>query len=293
MKNGLVKFLLFFPLVFGFSVAATSVEPQPGSERAEFTSGIKQNHWIVLGALKRISGSLQAENEVRLDARVSQTLWRLPSGVSVEAGFSGIVSQLNADNVTLYECDARGCGMSNDYANQVFSEPMLYGRDNDQLYWVGYNPEVNFGRVWVVYANQRTNKGVYAVIEKIDLNEGESEALKPYLKQGQYRTLFAKHYLKIETLGKAQARLSDDNIEWLNGLLRDHPVKRFALVVHRYDGGDQQSLLDKTEQEANALRSQLAEAGGFVKNVYTHGAGAMMPRNGKVARIELVELTDK
>lgn len=279
--------------VIALQSQAFQLEPQEGAERKHFDATRKQNHWVVLGQLKRIQGNLQAEQDVRVDGRVTSWMWKWPSGLSVRAAFNYVVEQAKPTATTLFECEARGCGMSNDYANQVFSQALLYGRDNDQLYWVGYNPDAGFGRLWLVYANERTNKGVHLFAQRIDLARGQKDRLKPFLTQGQYQTLFTQKYLILQTLTPGKAELSEENVLWLKELLQAHPIKRFALVVHRYAEGDPQALLDRTVEEASTLRKQLADAGGFVKNVYSHGAGSHLPRSGQSSRIELVELSDK
>ncbi|EAT13620.1 DUF4892 domain-containing protein [Bermanella marisrubri] len=279
--------------VFCLQSHGFQLNPQEGAERIDFDATRKQNQWVVLGQLKRIQGNLIAEQDVRVDGRVTSWMWKWPSGLSVQAAFNYIVEQAKPSSTTLFECEARGCGMSNDFANQVFSQPLLYGRDNDQLYWVGYNPDAGFGRIWLVYTNERTNKGVHLFAQRIDLERGQKDRLKPFLTQGQYQTLFSQKYLILQTLTPGKARLSEENVQWLKELLQAHPIKRFAIVVHRYAEGDPQSLLDRTIDEAGDLRKQLADAGGFVKNVYSHGAGSHLPRSGQSSRIELVELSGK
>lgn len=287
MVTKIASFLVLI-LLAQFTMA---VEPILGSDQKEYKTEKVKDHWLILGAIKRISGSLQAEAEVRLQAKVTKWLWQLPEGHNSQEGFYSLKAQLAKDSTTLFECIGRGCGLSNDYANQVFKQSILYGRDSDQYYWAGLTEGRN-PQVWVVYTSQRSAKRVYAYVEKIDLNKGEIDKLDGFVQQGLEQTLFDQSYIVLSKLS-GEAQLRDSQINWLKDVLKRHPSKRFALVVHRYSATENQALIEQTQSQANALIDQVAKAGGFIKNLYAHGAGAMMPRIGFQDRIELVELKNK
>jgi len=275
------------------SVSIWALEPINGSYQKHYSNERKQNHWLILGAIERIKGAVKPESELRVDAKVRSWLWQIPVGISSEQAFAQIKSQVDKSASALFECDGRSCGLSNDYANQVFQQAILYGRDSDQYYWLGLEqakPNSQKKTLWLVYSIQRSNKRVYVYVERIDLPSSQAGLFDEYVKKGDQQTLFKQGYLTLAQLPTEQASLTKDKIEWLKQVLHDNPNTKFALVVHRYGGQDQQRLLEQSSQQAQGLLDQLAQSGAFIKNVYSHGAGAMLPRPSGVDRIELVML---
>lgn len=284
MVSKISQILLLFLCVQG----AWALEPITGSEEKESDTSREKDHWLILGAIQRISGNLKPEAEIRVAAKVEHWLWQLPVGHTSAEGFESLKEQVAVSTSTLFQCQGRSCGLSNDFANQVFGQSILYGRDSDQYYWVGLS-DGKTPSVWLIYTSQRSAKRVYAYVEKIQLNKGEIDKLDGYVQQGQSQVLFEQGYITLSKLDGI-ASLRESQINWVKALLKDNPNKRFAIVVHRYGGMENQSLIERTQTEANALLDQVANAGGFIKNLYAHGAGAVMPRQSLSDRIELVEL---
>ncbi len=284
MVTKIVQGLVLFLCVQG----AMAIEPITGS--TEKDSGVRQekDYWLILGAIQRISTNIKPEADVRLGGKIQHWLWQLPVGHSSEEAFNSLKDQLAKNTATLFQCQGRSCGLSNDFANQVFGQSILYGRDSDQFYWVGLT-DTKRPEVWLIYTSERSAKRVYAYVEKIQLDKNQVDKLDGFVQKGQEQTLFEQGYITLSKLG-GEASLRDGQVNWIKQLLLDHPTKKFALVVHRYGGLEDQRLIEKTQTEANGLLDQVANAGGFIKNLYAHGAGAVMPRKELSDRIELVEL---
>lgn len=289
MKN---LFAAIIGLVFSFEVIA--VEAPSGSYQKHYDNSKDDNHWLILGAIERIKGAVSPEKELRVSGRVTEWLWQLPVGTSSQQAFDTIKSQVSKQSVTLFECQGRSCGASNDFANQVFEQSILYGRESSQQYWAGLEQpksSTQTPNVWVLYATTRSNKRVYAYLEKVALKRGEIDKFENHLVQSETQQLMSQGYQVLPGAETKQG-LSDEQIEWIKQLLQENPKTRFALVVHQ--GGDQEadSLIEASQQQAQTLVSQVAEANGFVKNLYAHGAGPMMPRDAmQQNRVELVRLS--
>lgn len=281
------KFVQILCLIL-LAQSSWALDPVTGSKLK--SDGTKQDndHRVVLGAIQRISGAMKPEAEVRVSAKITHWLWQLPEGHTSDEAFNVLKDQLATKTTTLFQCEGRGCGLSNDFANQVFEQSILYGRDSEQFYWIGLSDEKR-PTVWIVYSSARSAKRVYAYVEKIELDKAQVEKLDGFVQKGQAQTLFDQGHIVLNLLGDT-ARLRDSQVSWVKQLLQDNPNKRFALVVHRYGGMENQALIERTQNEANSLLDQVAKAGGFIKNLYVHGAGAVMPRESLSDRIELVEL---
>ena len=287
-KKASLKWLLACSVVFSSMLWA--VEPLTGSENIHSSKTQVKDHRVILGALERIKGAMRPESEIRVGGRLQQDMWQAPIGHSQVEAFNFVVNALNKSAVTLFECEGRQCGLSNDFANQVFQQRLLYGRDSDQLYWVGYEA----GKqpvLWVVYGIQRSNKRAYTFVESIKVNSSSVKAIQPFFQKGQIQQFLQVGYRVIKPLeASVPAQLELGEVDWLTELLRDYPNKKFAVVVHRYGDQDPLGLLERTKAEADSLVTQVADAGGFIQNLYRFGAGSMMPRAGDGDRVELVEL---
>jgi len=286
-SNMVTKFVQILCLIL-LAQCSWAIEPIVGSKQKSVDASKDNDHRLILGAIQRISGAMKPEAEVRLSGKISHWLWQIPEGHTSEEAFNVLQDQLATQTTTLFECEGRSCGLSNDFANQVFEQSILYGRDSEQFYWVGLSDDKQ-PAVWIVYSSARSAKRVYAYLERIDLDQGQAEKLYGFVQKGQAQTLFDQGYIVLNQLGQ-NARLRDSQVGWIKGLLKEYSNKHFALVVHRYGGMENQALIERTQNEANGLLDQMASAGGFIKNLYAHGAGAVMPRESVMDRIELVEL---
>ena len=284
----LAKFSKFFALFF-ITQVAWALNPISGSYQKHYESKKTQDHWVILGAIERIKGAVQPEADVRVDGRVTQWLWQLPVGHSSDEAFSHALNQLGKDVVPLYKCIGRSCGLSNDYANQVFQHGILYGRDSDQRYWVGLE-NADSKTLWVIYTSQRSNKRVYVYVERLKLNKDQYGKIEDIAAKGEMDSFLESGYKVVTSIDQEQAKLSNSQIEWIKRLLQSYPTKKFAIVVHRYGKQEQQLLVEQSQAEAQAMLDQVAKAGGFIQYLYAHGAGAMAPREQLASRIELVVL---
>ena len=283
------KIFSVFVLFFSFS-SVWGLTPINGSYQKHYATETKSDHWLILGAIERSKGAVTPEAEIRVPAKVRSWLWQLPSGQTSHGAFEQMKGQMQGDTTTLFECDGRSCGLSNDFANQVFEQSILYGRDSNQHYWLGLQKTVKGAQLWLVYSVQRSNKRVYVYVERIDVKAEYMAAFDPYLKKGRSAQLFKQRFSVLAELGEEKAQLTVAQVIWVKELLHEYPNKKFALVVHRYEEMDSQRLIDETTQEAQKLVDQLAQAEAFIKNLYVHGAGAWLPRENLGARVELVAL---
>lgn len=284
----LTKFVQFIACLFIFQ-SAWAINPISGSYQKHYASKKTQDHWVILGAIERIKGAVKPESDVRLAGRLTQWLWQLPVGHSSDEAFSHALNQIGNDVIPLFDCLGRDCGLSNDYANQVFEQGILYGRDSNQRYWVGLE-NGSKKTIWVIYTTQRSNKRVYAYVEKLALNKDQFSKVEDFASRGEMQSFLLAGFKVLSTLKDESAQLSNEQVDWVTSLLAEYPTKRFALVVHRYGEVEHQQLVERTQAEAQSLLDQVAKAGGFIQYLYAHGAGAMVPRQDRGDRIEVVEL---
>lgn len=273
--------------------ALADFTPIAGSYQKHYSQKEETNHWVVLGAVEKVKGIITPEREARVEGKVSRWMWQIPVGQTSEEVFEHAMQQFDESVLPLYQCSGRSCGSSNELANKIFQQSMLYGRDEFQYYWVGFEQnqdKTEPATLWIVYAIQRGNQRVFQYLEKVALAPGQASLFTEDAQRAQAKVLKEQGYIVMQELKSSKsAALSAESVRWLKDLLHKNSNTQYALVVHRYNKkAEASSLVSQSQQEAQALLEQMAGANGFIQKLYVHGAGAMMPRAGMSDRIELV-----
>ncbi|MFT5716128.1 MAG: hypothetical protein ACI9T7_000301 [Oleiphilaceae bacterium] len=94
-------------------------------------------HQFLLSTPKRISNALFIEKEVLLSGERNNLLLRVKASGSSKKAFSYYKQLFVGQGDVLYSCEERACGSSNYWANSIFNERLLYGRDSEQYYLAG------------------------------------------------------------------------------------------------------------------------------------------------------------
>jgi hypothetical protein len=69
---------------------------------------------------------------------------------------------------SLFSCDGRSCGKGVQWANRIFHQPVLYGREELQRYRV-YSLGENPRQLIIVYASARTADRQYLHVELLEV----------------------------------------------------------------------------------------------------------------------------
>ncbi|GGY82434.1 DUF4892 domain-containing protein [Marinobacter zhanjiangensis] len=145
----------------------------PQASLEEETSIRSASYRVMLSPIREADNEVRAEQSVRLAVEGSGRLYLLEPGASRDNARRWYLEQLQAMNASiLFHCEGRRCGRSNVWANQVFDQSTLYGRDADQDYLVaGF--EDDSGRRWLVvlYTITRGNQREYLWLERLELSD--------------------------------------------------------------------------------------------------------------------------
>ncbi|MFW5823839.1 MAG: DUF4892 domain-containing protein [Marinobacter sp.] len=129
------------------------------------------SHRVMLSGIQEVGNELRAERSARLAVEGHGRLYELESGATRQDARRWYLEQLQTRNATiLFRCSGRECGRSNVWANQVFNEATLYGRDARQDYLVA-GLEDNDGQRWLItlYTVTRGNQREYLWLEQLAL----------------------------------------------------------------------------------------------------------------------------
>ena len=133
-------------------------------------------HEVPLGALKKVRGEWRFKNSERLSGLLIGYTWQIQDGFTASEVMMDIQDDLAADPAAekLFNCVGRACGHSAQWANRVFRERVLYGREDMQRYSI-YRLTGDAEYRLLLYSAARTEDRQYLHMELLRV---EKEASK-------------------------------------------------------------------------------------------------------------------
>lgn len=171
--------LLLVMLAACFSVASASELTEPlepfAQSSLQSTSDIRSSgHLVLFSPVREIRGEIRSDVMARLPVTGQGQLFEINRDANREAAQEHYRRALQArGGQILFECSGVACGRSNVWANQIFEQPRLLGRDQAQDYFVGAVADVD-GNRWLtlVYTVTRGNLREYVWIEHLKVAPG-------------------------------------------------------------------------------------------------------------------------
>ena len=130
-------------------LSAAPAEAQSSNAQVALTIAYIDKHWassryktrsqpvqgflLPLGTMKKIHGVWRPETFQPIDGELERVTWQI-SGESINTLFADVVSQLSSRARLQWECRGRSCGNGAEWANRVYQERLLYGRDESMNY---------------------------------------------------------------------------------------------------------------------------------------------------------------
>jgi hypothetical protein len=148
------------------------LDEYPHAQREDFSQAQVIDHEVGLGAMKKVRGVWQFKESERLSGELTRYTWRIVDGFTSREVMEELEQQLQQAEGTelLFSCDGRACGHGSQWANRVFQQRLLYGRQDLQYYRVfslGDNSEFRLA----VYAAARSADRQYLHAEILQLSE--------------------------------------------------------------------------------------------------------------------------
>lgn len=171
----LIATLILFALIGAGHPAAGEPVPRALLEQIEAYPHSRQVHAEVrqvidyeigLGAMQKVRGAWRFKDSERVSGELNRRTWQILDGFSSAELFVDLAAKLDAMPTAqlLFDCQGRACGHGSQWANRVFEQRVLYGRDDDQryrVYRISSEPEA----MWVVYASARTADRQYLHVD--------------------------------------------------------------------------------------------------------------------------------
>jgi hypothetical protein len=148
---------------------AQQLNDYPHAQIIDFVEEDVIDYEIGLGAIQKISGAWKFKHSERFSGKLTRFTWQIVDGFSsieVMDELRSRVAQLNAAE-PLFSCEGRGCGRGVQWANRVFQQRLLYGREDRQRYVVYSFADPR--SLLVIYASARSADRQYLHVEVLDI----------------------------------------------------------------------------------------------------------------------------
>jgi hypothetical protein len=138
----------------------------PHVTRVDHSVAEVSDHEVGLGAMQKVRGVWRFKESERLSGELTRSTWQVIDGFTSQEVLENLQAELEAgEGVTLlYSCAGRACGHAAQWANRVFRQRLLYGRQDLQQYRVYATEGEAAGRV-VIYASARTADRQYLQVD--------------------------------------------------------------------------------------------------------------------------------
>ena len=143
-----------------------ALDDYPHAERVSLNDEQVVDHEVGLGAVKKVRGVWQFRNSERLSGRLIRYTWQIVDGFSSAEVMRELLQRVQESGFAeqLFVCEGRACGKSAQWANRVFQQRILYGREDQQAYAAYSLGEEGNDRL-MVYSAVRTADRQYLHVE--------------------------------------------------------------------------------------------------------------------------------
>ncbi len=216
----------------------------PFSKVVESRQQVLPEYRLVTGRLSSVGAIVRAEQEKIIKGKVTIVTYEVPRVHSPREVMEHYLSQIADYNANiLFRCEGRDCGRSNDWANEIFSERILYGHDRYQYYTVASLSIDEKPYVAVIYSIRRGNQRVYAHLEMVELEESYGD------EEGE-----VGRYLFVPASEISEARALNDKLDsWLSDVRS--ALQDPQLVIVAYSNQANASELKNLEEARNQGRT--------------------------------------
>lgn len=170
-----------FALLLGLSSLATragtglellqQLNEFPHSQLIDLEQEDVLDYEVGLGAIQKLGGAWRFKASERLNGKLSSYTWQIIDGftsIEVMEELANAAQQLEGAQL-LFACEGRACGRGVQWANRVFGQPLLYGREGLQRYRV-YSLGGDPRSLLIMFAASRTADRQYLHAELLEVS---------------------------------------------------------------------------------------------------------------------------
>ncbi|MDP2507033.1 MULTISPECIES: DUF4892 domain-containing protein [unclassified Oceanobacter] len=214
---------------------------------------------LVLSAQKRTVTKTVADRELRVSGSLRRMAWESSEKRDLDELLQPLRNELarGMSARVLYQCQDLDCGSSHFWANEIFSNGRLVGRDNQQRYMAVYLPPASAdapSTLLLVYATQR---GPRQTVVGLDVIETTDEVLPGVASREDINNMLSLSSGWLPGFELADNQLdpvaSEPLLEVLSSL-SEGVQQRLFLVVHCYQSNEMSVNQTCSDRLAEQLR---------------------------------------
>ncbi|WP_449106094.1 DUF4892 domain-containing protein [Pseudomonas mohnii] len=169
----LLALCCFSPLLFAADVPGSQDLPilprMTDAQIVDYRPAAELERVYPLGSIRKISGQLRFDGQVSARGNAMSVTYELPPEHSATQAFTDAREALQKQGAQLlFWCQARDCGESSLWANEVFGNAKLYGSDNEQAYLLLRLAAPKDNTLVALYSITRGNRKAYLHVEQFD-----------------------------------------------------------------------------------------------------------------------------
>ena len=135
----------------------------------DYRPAVEMERIYPLGSIRKISGQLRFDGQVTARGQTTSVTYELPPEHSSTDAFTAAREALQKQGAELlFWCQARDCGESSLWANEVFGNAKLYGADDQQAYLLLRLAAPQDNTLVALYSITRGNRKAYLHAEQFD-----------------------------------------------------------------------------------------------------------------------------
>lgn len=153
--------------------------PRPlDAEIVDYRAPVELERIFPQGSIRKISGQLRFDGQVSSRGTTTSVTYQLPAERSADEAFTTAREALQRQGAQLlFWCQARDCGESSLWANEVFSNSKLYGADNGQAYLLLRLGPPEENTLIALYSITRGNRRAFLHVEQFAASAPLGEVL--------------------------------------------------------------------------------------------------------------------
>jgi hypothetical protein len=142
------------------------LDAYPHARQMAFSKKEVIDHEIGLGAMQKVRDEWRFKHSERLSGTLLRYTWQIVDGFTSAQVMNTLLDSVSQGEGAklLFTCDGRACGQGVQWANRVFEERELYGREDLQRYRV-YSLQGEAPYRLVVYSAERTEDRQYLHVD--------------------------------------------------------------------------------------------------------------------------------
>ncbi|WP_213939998.1 DUF4892 domain-containing protein [Pseudomonas sp. dw_612] len=169
----LLALCCFSPLLFAADVPGSQDLPivprLADAQIVDYRPPVELERIYPLGSIRKISGQLRFDGQVSARGQTTSVTYELPPEHSSTEAFTVAREALQKQGAELlFWCQARDCGESSLWANEVFGNAKLFGADDQQAYLLLRRAAPNDNSLVALYSITRGNRKAYLHVEQFD-----------------------------------------------------------------------------------------------------------------------------